>query len=243
MPRIIKGDVQYNGDHDYADVEEIKGTLDCEGADTTASFPKLTTIGGYLYCRGADTTASFPKLTTVGGTLYCEGADTKTSFPKLTSKGTGSGKAAKKVALAFHRRGFLLMDGILSFIKGTKEMPYGKIHKITVVGKLKVSYCLEVDGVYSHGATIKEARESLLYKISSRDKSAYEGWSLDKVITKRQAIESYRVITGACEAGVRHFVEGMGKIKVRYTVGEVIALTKGQYGNDEYREFFAGKQS
>ena len=183
---------------------------------------------------------SFPKLTTVGGSLYCEGADTKTSFPKLTEKNCGDQKAKTKVALAFRREGFVLFDGILSFIKETKQKSSGvKIHKVVVVGKVKISYCLEVDGVFSHGDTIKKAKESLLYKVSSRDKSAYTGWTLDKRITKREAIESYRVITGACESGVRHFVESLGKIKSKYTVKEIIGLTKGQFGNTKYKTFFA----
>ena len=101
-----------------------------------------------------------------------------------------------------------------------------------------MSYAIEIDGVFSHGDTIKEAKESLLYKISSRDKTAYESWTLDKKITKREAIESYRVITGACESGVRHFVESIGKTKRRYTVQEIIDITKGQYGNDAYVRFF-----
>ena len=77
-----------------------------------------------------------------------------------------------------------------------------------------------------------------MYKIGDRDKSDYERWNLDKVITKRDAIESYRVITGACESGVRHFVESVGNTKARYTVKEVINLTKGQYGHEEYKNFF-----
>ena len=101
-------------------------------------------------------------------------------------------------------------------------------------------YCIESDGTYSHGRTIKEAKESLLYKIKDRDKSKYSTWTMDTKITKRQAIESYRVITGACELGVRRFVNQHGKLKAKYTVSEVIKITKGQYGNREYEKFFLG---
>lgn len=54
----------------------------------------------------------------------------------------------------------------------------------------------------------------------------------------------YRVITGACEAGTRNFVEGLSKRKKKYTVAEIIEQTKGQYGNDTFKEFFkqCGKQ-
>ena len=215
--KTIKENVTFNANKDYSEVEEIKGYLDCEGADTKASFPKLTTVGGYLYCHGADT---------------------KASFPKLKKTACGNGVANKKVIAAFMRKGFALFDGILSVIVTKRENKNGsKVYKLRIVGKAEISYCIEIDGVFSHGKTIKEARESLLYKISDRDKSVYEKWTLDKIITKRQAIESYRVITGACESGCRHFVESVGKTKRNYTVKEIIELTKCQYGQREYSGF------
>jgi hypothetical protein len=48
-------------------------------------------------------------------------------------------------------------------------------------------------------------------------------------------------ITGACSSGTRHFVEGLPKVKAKYTVKEVIELTKGQYNNNLYNEFFKEK--
>ena len=48
----------------------------------------------------------------------------------------------------------------------------------------------------------------------------------------------YRVITGACEAGIRNFVEGLSKKKKKYTVAEIIKETAGQYGNEEFKKFF-----
>jgi hypothetical protein len=197
-------------------------------------------VGGWLDCRGADTKASFPRLSTVGGWLDCYGADTRASFPKLKKTDIGSSIAQSRVTRAFRRKGFLFADGLLSQIVETKQSRGGaKIHKIVAVGKSKLSFCLEVDGTYSHGDTIKEARESLLYKVGERDKSAYEGWKLDRKITAKEAIESYRVITGACEAGVRGFVQSQGGLKKTYTVKEVVNITKGQFGNEAYAAFFA----
>jgi hypothetical protein len=242
MKKKINGDVKYNPSVDYSEVEEITGGLYCRGADTKAAFPKLSTVGGWLYCRGADTKAAFPKLSTVGGGLDCRGADTKAAFPKLKKRDCGDAAASASVKRAFKRRGFLFADGMLSKIDSTRDLRGGaKVHSIRVVGKTKVTYCIESDGTYSHGDTIKEARESLLYKIGQRDKSAYEGWRLDRRITGKEAIASYRVITGACEAGVRAFVQAHGGLKSRYTVQEVINITRGQYGSEMYAEFFAGR--
>ena len=235
--KIIKGDVTFDSNINYSNVEEIKGSLDCHETDK-ACFPKLTTIGGYLDCHETDKD-SFPKLTTIGGSLDCRETD-KACFPKLKEKDIGNVKALLKVGLAFKRKGFFLCDGILSLIVSTRENANGsKVHKVKIVGKTKVSYCVEVDGDFSHGDTIRQARESLIYKIGDRDKSAYERWTLETKVTKRKAIESYRVITGACESGARHFVESVGKTKSKYTVGEIVELTKGQYGNESYKAFFS----
>ena len=107
---------------------------------------------------------------------------------------------------------------------------------------LRPCYVVEKDGVYAHGATLKEAKESLIYKITDRDKSDYEDYTLDTKVTHEEAIKMYRVITGACEAGTRHFVENVrAKKKEKYTVKEIIKLTKGQYGNETLKEFMENK--
>jgi hypothetical protein len=179
----------------------------------------------------------------VGGSLYCSGADTKASFPRLKNTGVGESNANSMTTRAFRRKGFLFADGLLSRIVDTKQSRGGAlVHKVVAVGKSKTSYCIEVDGTYSHGDTIKEARESLMYKIGERDKSAYQGWKLDRKITAKEAITSYRVITGACEAGVRWFVQSNGKLKKMYTPQEVIDLTNGQFGNKEYAAFFSEQE-
>ena len=124
-------------------------------------------------------------------------------------------------------------------IKGERSIPAGTLYSVEIIGKKKKSYCIESDGVYSHGDTIKEARESLIYKIGDRDKSSYADWKLDTKVTKRGAIESYRVITGACEEGAIEFMKSQESKKRKYTVKEIIEITKGQYGNEEYESFFA----
>ncbi len=178
-------------------------------------------------------------LTTVGGWLDCYGADTRASFPVLKEAVAGNLLATSTARDAFRREGFLFVDGILSTIVSSRTLKDGsEIHRITTAGKTKPSYCIENVGTFAHGDTIREARESLLYKTGERDKTAYAGWTMDRKITKKEAIESYRVITGACEAGVKQFVQSHGKLRRKYTVREVIEITRGQFGNREYADFF-----
>ena len=78
----------------------------------------------------------------------------------------------------------------------------------------------------------------------------YKDYTLDTVVTFEEAIKMYRVITGACEAGTRNFVENVlpGRLcngvtpaaakKKKYTIQEIVTATQGQYGSDTFKEFF-----
>ena len=227
----------------------IGNWLDIRGADTRTAFPKLTTIGGWLDVQGADTKTAFPKLTAIGGWLYAAGADTKTAFPKLKHKNTNKAKqiARKKLKSVLLKSGYMLQDGILSKHLASRKLANGLIvHAGIIVGKTDKIYVIETPkGVYAHGDTVKQARDSLLYKLdNNRDTTPYKAWTLDTSITKRQAIQSYMAITGACATGTRHFVETTfgGKVPARTTVRKVIEMTAGQYGSDVYRDFFENEK-
>ena len=228
----------------------IGGDLYARGADTRKAFPELTTIGGWLYVYGADTRTEFPELTTIGKGVDVHGADTRTTFPKLKQKNTNKAKqiARKKLSRSLLKSGYMLQDGILSKHIASRKLSNGMIvHTGIIVGKTDKTYVIETpDGVYAHGDTVKQARDSLLYKLSeNRDTTPYKAWTLDTSITKRQAIQSYMAITGACAMGTRHFVETRfgGKVPARTTVRKVIEMTAGQYGSDVYKKFFTENNS
>ena len=233
------------------DCEEITGNIDCRNADWNTKIDQLTTVGGSAYFRGW--TGSAPKLTTVGSSAYFRGWTG--SAPKLTTVGgsadfqgwTGSAKTIKtndesapdkcrkELSASFRRNGFHFADGILAKLVATK----GRVSRVIVCGKKTVSYVVEVgEGVYSHGATLKEARESLLYKIGSRDTSEYKRWTMDTKKTLGEMIVAYRVITGACEGGVRNFCESKGELPKVLTVADVVKLTAGSYGAETFKKFF-----
>ena len=139
----------------------------------------------------------------------------------------------------FLKLGFVFADNILSKLISKKTNKNGMtVYKVQSLTSAKISFCIEVNGIYSHGDTLKQAKDSLIYKISNRDTSMYKDYTLDTVVTFEEGIKMYRVITGACETGTRNFVEGLAKKKKRYTVQEIITATKGQYGNETFKEFF-----
>ena len=139
----------------------------------------------------------------------------------------------------FLNLGFFWADGILAKFISKKQNKETTVYKVQILGQSKISYCVEANGIYSHGDTIKEAKDSLIYKISNRDTSIYESFTLDTVVTFEDAVKMYRAITGACEGGTRHFCENVLRDKrKKYTVKEVIELTKGQYNNEKLGQFF-----
>jgi len=135
---------------------------------------------------------------------------------------------------AFEGRNYIVKDNVLSEVISKR----GNIYKVKNYGDEDITFLI-VDGDKSaHGKTLKDAREGLIYKIGNRDKSAYDGVKLEDNFTVPEFIEMYRIITGACEYGVKSFIESQDKVKKKYTVSEIIELTKGHYGSNEFKEFF-----
>lgn len=120
----------------------------------------------------------------------------------------------------------------------------GNIYKCTSIGRHQTYYIVtDGNGVYAHGSSVREANESLAYKISSRDTSPYTNLTLDDVLTHDDAIICYRRITGACVYGTNDFIKNdlRDNNKSDYTIREIIELTKNQYGNIKFRDFFESK--
>ena len=71
----------------------------------------------------------------------------------------------------------------------------------------------------------------------------YKDLTLDSILSKDECIRMYRVITGACESGTKYFVSKQepSKIKDKYSISELIELTKGQYGNNKLVQFLKGE--
>lgn len=132
---------------------------------------------------------------------------------------------------------YIIIDNILSRVLLKRK----GIYKVINYGEEKQTYIVKDGDIYSHGESISEAVESIRYKIGKRDKTEYENMSIETELNKIEAIRMYRVITGACEAGTKYFVEQYEKQndkKEVYRIKEIIEMTKGQYGNDKLIQFF-----
>jgi hypothetical protein len=121
----------------------------------------------------------------------------------------------------------------------------GNVWELRDIGGKK-TYFLVTDGngKFAHGDTIKEAKEDLVYKISNRDTSSYKGIDTDKKLAFAECVEMYRVITGSCATGVKHFIESAGIKRGKYTVNEIIKIVKERnaYQWSEFEGFFANNK-
>jgi hypothetical protein len=204
----------------------VGGYLDLGGAAIT-SLPDNLTVGGSLYLGGTAIT-SLPDNLTVGGSLDLGG--TAITYNEKINRNEPS-------VYFWRNRKYIKSDGIFSEV--VKER--GNVFHIRMIGKNIISYLI-TDGQnhWSHGDTLRDAKNDLIFKICDRNKSDYEGLSMDSELSHADAIICYRVITGACSFGTKDFINNRlnGNKKNKYKIAEIIKITTGEYGNGEFKEFF-----
>lgn len=135
---------------------------------------------------------------------------------------------------------YLYADGILTHIRKRKNCGAYTLYIGKIPGKNIVS-----NGVhYAHCDNLRDGISDLLFK-AAKDRGAeqYKGLDLDAPRTVEEMKTMYRVITGACRQGTENFVNGLGGLKERYTIREVIQLTEGQYGAETFERFFVEVQA
>jgi hypothetical protein len=199
----------------------VGGALDLEGTAITA-LPDNLTVGGYLDLRGTAITA-LPDNLTVGGYLDLRGTaisnlDSSTFEYKDTS------------FLSWKNEKYIKTDGIFAEVISKKK----NVWKLQKFGSKDCFYCVtDGNGKYSHGDSIKKAKEDLIYKISvDAKKELFSKMPLDSVLPFAKCIELYRVMTGACAFGVKQFIDSHNIENRDYSIAEIIEKTKGQYGSE-----------
>ena len=137
-------------------------------------------------------------------------------------------------------RRYIKIDGIFAVLDSCK----GNLYLTHKIGKTETMYIVtDGEGHYAHGSSMKEAKADLIYKINDRDTSAYKQLTLDDELTFEEAIAAYRTITGACSTGTRDYIENRlpKPHKEKYTIREIIGLTKGEYKGDMFKNFFCNE--
>ena len=227
--------------------EKIGGDLDLSSLTTLPDGCQLS-AGGSLDLRSLTTLPDGCQLS-AGGSLDLSSLTTLPDGCQLSAGGSlylrhsktyRGDKVSEEVLRSrylWRNKDYIKVDGIFTKIISER----GNVMRVQCIAHKDIEYLVtDGEGKWAHGATLKEAKESLIYKIADRDKSKYNEWTKDTIVTHAEAIEAYRVITGACAMGTRHFCEVvLGKNKKdKYTIAEVIELTKGQYGSESFASFF-----
>ena len=264
VARIGRLELQVAGDRDFIapDLKTIKGPLKLgEWGNNPSVFqgdfiaPNLIEVAGFLGLSNYAKPTDFSKVG-FSGSLYAENYHFDIDFNsnsmdemdghdlylngfkgKLTVKDC-NGKAIYPMKRDFGRTSGIFdingkKIGIFDNVAKEVKRQIGKVYKFT-----DGTFGIQEGDIFSHGDTIKEARESLIYKISDRDTSAYENWNLKTKMSKCDAIRAYRTITGACESETRRFIESHPEIKYPITVANAIAVTNGQYKSEVFAQFF-----
>jgi hypothetical protein len=224
----------------------VGGSLDLR---SLTSIPEgfNPTVGGSLDLRSL---TSIPEgfNPTVGGSLYLSSL---TSIPEgfnptvggyldlrsdLRSKITTNHIDHENMVFSWQNGKYIKSDNIFcEVIKRRRD-----VYLVKMINKPEESFLVtDGNGKWSHGDTLKSAKEDLLFKISDRNKDDYKALSCDSELTFEKAIECYRVITGACAFGTKDFVNNRLKNKnKKYSIRQIMELTKGEYGHNDFKKFF-----
>ena len=213
----------------------VGGYFGCSNNNLTSleHCPKIVSGGFYCSYNNLTSLEHCPKI--VGSNFYCSNNNLILLELEKAPKPSSLSRYELEKLLTWQdgKDTYRIFDGIFCKVISKK----GNVYKVDNL-KGKILFVIDDGNCYSHGETIDKARESLIYKISDRDISKYEGMNKDTILSKKDCIEMYRVITGACEYGVRSFVEGLKEVKDEYNVKEVVELTRGQFGNNKLVEMF-----
>ena len=207
------------------------------------SLPDGLTVGGDLDLQGTGI-ISLPDGLTVGGYLYLQGTgitDTSNVTRTLSAKAREKIKTARNRPITWkwkwNGKEYIKVDGMFTVV----DSHHGNVFRVHKLGSEKKLYLVtDGDNHWAHGDTLQDAREDLIYKINDRDMSMYEGLTLDDTLTFEEAIAAYRTITGACSPGTRDYIANRlpKPHKEKYSIGEIISLTNGEYGSEKFKEYF-----
>ena len=204
-------------------------------------LPDNLTVGGNLNLYGTQI-KELPDNLTVGDNLILYDTEIEKLPDNLTVGGGIIGYEGDTSNVHYLKDGdcvpnqYIYADNILTFVESKKEIKGYTYYKGKIAGRNVIS-----DGThFAHCTSFKEGVKELDFK-KAKDRGAeqYSNLTLDTVVSTKELITMYRVITGACQQGTEYFVNSLGKkLKDSYTVREAIELTNGQYGARAFEEFF-----
>ena len=123
-----------------------------------------------------------------------------------------------------------MIDGLFTEVVRKR----GNVYIVKKINATKEFYLVtDGDGFWSHGDTLKRAKEDLVFKVLS-EKMKNEPLKMTDTVD----VPRYRSITGACSTGVQMFRERHGLTKDKYTVAELLPILErnNAYGISRFKE-------
>jgi hypothetical protein len=224
----------------------VGGGLDL-GSVTSLPDGFNPTVGGGLYL-GSMTSLPDGFNPTVGGDLYLRSV---TSLPEGFNPTVGGyldlpSDLRKKVAvkkpgkiitprnkLLFWQDGkYVSADRIFTEVLSRK----GNVFKVRRLHSTKEFYLVSDGTTHAHGETLQKAKEDFRFKLMA-EKLKSEPIKADTVID----IKYYRLLTGACEMGVKSWMEQNKMTKESYKASELLPVLKKThaYGVEKFESLVA----
>ena len=218
---------------------------------TSISLPVLETCGNYCFSYNqaltsqALTSISLPVLETCGNDCFSSNqALTSISLPVLETCGYdcfSSNQALTSISIRCNKLNAKNVDGYPFVIENEKTTKGIKIYTgynlVQVTGKKiqkQACYVAEKEGFTAHGDTPKKAISDLQFKVVA-EKLKNEPIKADTLIT----VNHYRLITGACEMGVKSWIEQnklTGKENMRADELLPLLIKTNAYGIDRFKQ-------
>jgi hypothetical protein len=212
--------------------KEVGGSFHCSNNKLTTLIEAPKEVGGGFYCYSNNLTTLKGAPKEVGRDFYCSNNNLKTlvGAPKEFSK-----DVEERIQKALLKKRILFADGLMSKIISKK----GNVYKIRIYGQKKHTFAITDGENWSHGETVRQAQNDLIFKSSTKDLSEFKNWDKAKKRSTRDLIKAYRSITGACSFGVKEFCKTID-LEKNYSVLDVIEITNDHFGNEKFSVFFEG---
>jgi hypothetical protein len=125
---------------------------------------------------------------------------------------------------------YIVVDGISSILLSRKA----NVMKV-LTDSFETLYIVTKDGYSAHGKTLKQANEDINFKIAS-EKLKNEPILEDTIVT----VKHYRLITGACEVGVKSWMQE-NNINEGLTAKELLPILErtNAYGVDKFKSLIS----
>jgi len=134
--------------------------------------------------------------------------------------------------------GIKVIDNYGMIVNSRKTTKGIIIYDCNFLGNKKHSFVAEKDGFTAHGETVKKAINDLNFKIVS-EKLKNEPIYMDTIVNDNY----YRILTGACELGVKSWRESNNVTVEEITVKELLPILErtNAYGVEKFKSLIQSK--